>query len=219
MSTPIPTVNVNLAPCDCSWTGETRPHDATCRSAPVRVPMPLDAFRSVALMVRLGECSGRCTGMLWQSPPIHGAACPARPIRVSCSIFGKTWEESEVADVEKQGPINAYQLPTELERTLALAASRGRWALVKALVTGGRDFGHGPNIMTDREVALVTQRDAVFSALAKAHRAEDSLIDALEDYEEAMRGEPVGIHGLKRESHGALERYVGHLVDQVGAMP
>jgi hypothetical protein len=176
--------------------------------------MPLDAFRSVALMVRLGECSGRCTGMLWQSPPIHGAACPARPIRVSCSIFGKTWEESEVADVEKQGPINAYQLPTELERTLALAASRGRWALVKALVLGHSELSAlltGPTAC-----AMLAQRDAVFAALCEMVRAEEAHAAAWSDALKAM-GVTYGMDP-ERKSAWVLSDYMKHLVDQVGAL-
>lgn len=203
------TINVNLAKCDCGglsssgkpfWSsGE---HHSMCPWKPIPVPCPIPT--KVEFKVIPGECDCR-----WRpSGGSHHTRCPARPISVTCSISGKTWEESEVTEVD----VREKEIYPETYEPM-LATCRARWALVKALVLGHTDLSA---LLTGPKAAeLFAQRDRVFAALTKAHRAEDALIDALGDYEEAMRGEPCGIYGLKRESHGALERYVNHLVEQV----
>jgi hypothetical protein len=217
----IPTINVNLRKgCGCSVPEirDASGHYPGCSAAPVLIPCRLrESFTAEAV---LGECD--CDERVraprlapWQTEH-HDASCPARPVRVSASITSPdgSWEKSNVSaeevftyDVDQRAR-DAY--PAEV------AALRDRWALVKSLVLGRSDLSAlltGP-----KAVALLAQRDAVFAALARAHRADDALIAALGDYEEAMRGEPVGIHGLKRESHGALGRYVERVIEQVGAL-
>lgn len=221
------TINVNLNPCTCRSITPYGPAQVgqctnTCPGAPVLIPCPIQ--RSVTFDVRLGECvcgaaynNQRSARAIWGDPMRCLTGCSARPVRVSCSISGKTWADSHpVADWDMKTERAVWQHRPVLWPTVV-----ERWTLVKALV-----MGKGAKDMwmmvaepkTPVMVGLVSQRDAVFSALAKAHRAEDALIGALGDYEEAMRGEPVGIYGMKRESYGALARYVEHLIEQVGVL-
>jgi hypothetical protein len=92
---------------------------------------------------------------------------PSTPIRVSCSISGKTWEESEAMDVETRDETRHPSAPRYYR---ALSAAQDRWALVKALVTGHMRGGAltpplGPE-------TLFVQRDAVYAALCEMARAE-----------------------------------------------
>lgn len=225
------TINVNLTPCQCPVSPKSHRHWAErCAAKPVEIPCPITP--TVTLTVRLGECTctmkpgpmllPRTVGLIEEE---HEGGCPAHPIRVTCTIGGDgTWAGSEVTDarvldMDSIGLVLDAQERGVMDLAARLvAACRARWALVKAMVTGKR------YVLAARPGAekvapiyrLFEQRDAIFAALAKAHRAEDTLIEALGDYEEAMRGEPVGIYGLKRESHGALERYVKRLIEQVG---
>jgi hypothetical protein len=211
MSTPVPVVNVNLQHCEYPELHATGAFH-TCRGGEVLIPCPIR--RSVKFMVRLGECACGTTTLLYGLPH-HAPDCPARPVRVSCSIGGDDWASSRVTFAMPDGTFDEADLPPP---QAFLGACAARWAVVKALVFGMPRSEALDADVGDKVLALFTQRDAAFSALAMAHRAEDALIVALGDYEEAMRGEPVGIHGLNRESTGALERYVARLIEQVGQL-
>lgn len=212
-----PTINVNLKPCDCDGhvvSGGDDVHSPDCASHPILIPCPIP--RSVLVKVRTGLCT--CHGLAFSSPDCH-PSCPGHPIRVTCSISGETWEESDVTSchpvlTDGDGAF-AGGWTQRGHGDSALIACRERWALVRALVLGTSWAKCETMFGT---MAMFVQRDAVFAAIVKVHKAEDTLIDACGDYEEAMRGEPVGIYGLKRESTGMLERYVGRVIAQVMAI-
>jgi hypothetical protein len=130
-----PTINVNLAKCACGCPVFPNTHTADCPGKPVDIPLPLDAVRSVTFTVRLGECSTlalcEVRGGLLQN---HAPQCPAHPIRVTCSISGKTWEESEVMET-KYTPVDDVPRGADSWAPLRIAdICRDRWALVKALL-------------------------------------------------------------------------------------
>jgi hypothetical protein len=135
-----PAVNVNLAKCDCPDFGRSRgtPY-RPCPAVPVFIPLPLP--RSVTFQVVLGECSGACTTINdtrgYRREVVHDEDCPARPVKVSCSISGKTWAESEVTDAwpEKN---DGFLCSTGQTFPTLEAVCRDRWSLVKALVLGQR---------------------------------------------------------------------------------
>jgi len=204
-------VNVNLKPCNCghaAWlaghkNGQER-HSDTCASVPALIPCPVP--REFACEVVLGEC---------MCPHIHVAehyaSCPARPVRVSCSISG-TWEESEVwlmDDFEHAAHFHPL-----------LAASRERWALVKALVTG-----HGtslvPFLTRAQAHALQAHRNTVFAALARRVRSETEGDAAMGEFFAEVPASvqvDVGHKVQPRISEYALSRYVEHLIEQVGSL-
>jgi hypothetical protein len=170
MNTPAINVNVN-ALCLCRFPEWGRPHAQDCPGAPVLIPCPIP--RSVTFWVVLGECSGCGLSQSRSRDGFvrHDTDCPARPIRASCSISGETWEESEVVACEYwTGP---GRLVIEVSAAApAWAASRDRWALVKALVLGHMRGGSitpplGPAV-------LFEQRDAVYGALATMRRSEQA---------------------------------------------
>lgn len=244
----VPTVNVNIKPCNCmrgcaavsplgrpcagiyahtgkhyasdideQWSqlisGEGARHHESCpKSAPVLIACPIP--RSVTFTVRLGECSCRAS-MLAGAKVQHRDYCPARPIRVSCSISGKTWEESEVMDVD--GPVE-QTIPIPYVTRLC----RERWALVKALVLGlPRTFDTAQ--WTPTVSPFFEQRDAVYAALSDMALAEDAAFKAQDHIHSAIH-DPLPLEPYHNElpedrpSARMLERYVAHLIEQVGVL-
>lgn len=211
----VPTINVNLTPCGppClvpSWSG-TRPlaHFENCPGAPVLIPCPIPG--SFTAEVRLGECQclpGFHAGA--RGAADHLPVCPARPVRVSCSIGGDgTWAGSEVTECSDE---REDYYPQDADDLLRLA--RARWEIVKALVKGKYttpDMASTPNAMT-------VQRDAVFGALADMARAEDAHAEAGNRAAKA-----IGIAGGGRDDGRAtpqfLALYVERLVEQVRVLP
>lgn len=212
-----PTINVNLKSCDCDAIPD---HAGWCSSTPVLLPCPI--HRSVTFEVRLVECT--CGNVVASGVWMRGAhhpSCPARPVRVSCSISGATWEDSEVVDPDLDVPeIERMRHPMMDSR--ALSACRERWALVKALVLG-RDPAEPEVPVTAAQglLALFQQRDAVFSALAKRVRSEDAGDEAMAEFFSEVPPSvqvDVGHHIQPRLSEHALARYVENLVEQVGVL-
>lgn len=228
------TLNVNLATCAChrrdSWQ-DNHIHRPACGGEPITIPCPIPPTFEV--VVRLGECRGfssstkrGCSGS-WTTPspsgPVrheHELDCHARPIRVSCSISGKTWAESEVADPEgvgEDGRLVGFTFASPVH-----AVCFARWALVKALVTGKfahRDVGDaGPGTPE----ALFKQRDSVFDALADMVMAEQLALDAQTRFAAlesiARVASRHGLHPEERPSAAMLAEYVAHLIEQVGAI-
>lgn len=190
-------------------------HDPACRLEidPILIPCPIP--RSVTFTVRLGEC-------VCGAPPAwnHIPGCPARPIRVTCSISGKTWDESEAHDVEATEP-NLLTLPVGVPPVLR--ACRARWALVKALVTG-EPLGRRDADRVSDGIAIIElfgQRDAVFAALADMARteiatlaAQESVVELLDSKRVIFRPTPEGA----RPSAQALEVYIERLIEQVSVL-
>lgn len=115
----LPTINVNLKPCDCGadpnvFSGKVT-HLSTCASAIVLLPciIPL----RVTIMVRMGECNHSCL----ERRDWHEDDCPALPVRVVCNILGETWEASELADA------SAYPGRQETNPGELLRQARERW--------------------------------------------------------------------------------------------
>jgi hypothetical protein len=173
----VPTLNVNLAKCNCGHAAFLAgrengavSHSDTCASRPILIPCPIP--RSVTLKVALGWCA--CPPALESSERYrdggHLRGCPARPASVSCSIGGETWEKSEVQllSVEPSDPT--------ADRVKCMSAARARWALVKALVLGRSHQEWSGDVTTGAMAMLVgelfAQRDVVFAALADMARAE-----------------------------------------------
>ena len=138
------TATINVTPRACNQNCATvfphppeGEHWGFCAAAQqVLIPCPIP--RSVTFEVALGECT--------VCPPNregvgHFASCAAYPIRVSCSISGKTWAESEVT--EARSDQTQWQPPFSDENRRLLAACRARWALVKALGAGRRASDYG----------------------------------------------------------------------------
>lgn len=217
----IQSINVNLKPCPIS-ASHTHAEGSTCSGAPILIPCPIP--RSVTLTVRLGECDGGCNrddsslpepcGPWGEAP--HRPNCPARPIRVTCSIGGKTWPDTFVEDVECRDAGGAIFPDDSATHVLALEAVVNLWALVKGLLL---------NLFpSTTQGDLVTQRDTVFAALADMARAEEAALKAQERVEAAFpyhRFHRVGggDHRGPRPSQARLEAFVEYLAEQVGVMP
>jgi hypothetical protein len=158
----------------------------------------------------------------------RSATCPARPIRVSCSIrpgpTGREWAESEVSDVDWQtrnerGDWNPSPM-SPAEREAALAACRDRWALVKALVLGQVPMDtHGA--LT--HPVLTQQRDTVFGALAEMAKATEARTEKHRDLFKAMGDTGVSwstsIRVSPSDAADALGAYVERLIEQAGVLP
>lgn len=211
----VPTINVNLKQCDCLCPGK---HGDLCPGRPVLIPCPIP--RSVVFTGVLGACD--CSA----SHPkflvgIHHPECPAIPIRVACYIDGETWETSLIRDQEV---VSGEEVHDTAQVNKMLTVCRDRWALVKALVLGSDCAAfRAPHIPLFWEVVgpLVTQRDAVFSALCDMARAEDALHDSADAAARAL-GAKEGMPGLCETitpSHDILAAYVEHLIEQVGVLP
>lgn len=210
---PTPTINVNLKPHLMSCHNRTpERHTFGCPGTPVLIPCPIP--RSVTFTVRLGECNcpsqARGVSALW--PSGHAPQCPARPLRVTCSISGKTWEESEVVEVEKRGD----QWLDQFEENAALRICRERWALVKMLVLG-------MGILSERTRELQVQRDAVYASIADMARAEDAVWQAQERACRSVDSAFIPDNFMNAEPHSRpsasiLERYVERLIEQIGVL-
>jgi hypothetical protein len=221
-----PTINVNLNPCTCKaatpyGNAATGTCTGSCPGAAVLIPLSLQFFRSITFEVALGECSETCRQYMPNGQ--HTANCPGRPVRVSCSISGKTWEESEPFDF---GDADGHRFVTDtgVERV------RERWALVKALVLGAK-WGTCPRDVDEiakRHLNLVAtlfnQRDALYAELTDLALDEQSAFGSQERAVKAMgeatfmpdnfhRAEPIA-----RASASILARYVERLIEQVGVL-
>lgn len=224
MPTP-PAINVNLKPC-ADWCPVTHTirhtrHDTHCPGAPVLIPLPIP--RSVTFQVALGACE--CTTGGLDTMP-HDDDCPARPVRVSCSVSGDgTWAESEVDDVwQNVQNAKGWIVDAEDADPSALAIARERWALVKALVLNVWPVPSAHAAV----VEFIRQRDAVFSALADMARAEDAAVAAQGRLDAVLRPGWHARHrpdshlpaaGLERPSRMGLAAYVERLIEQVWVMP
>lgn len=201
----VPSINVNLKPCTCPDFGPRGPGFVPCDSPQILLPCPTQ--RSVTFSVALGPCTMMCANpALWGG---HSTTCPARPVRVSCSVSGETWEESEVEAMDAAGP-TAYN---QKEWGTLYAVCRARWALVKALVLGQPQAQAGGKWL-DAPTDLFTRRDAVFDALADMARAERACVTAWLALPVELRSGP-GPMALTPE---AFERYVERLIEQVSVI-
>lgn len=217
----VPTINVNLA-CGCNpIVLAAGAHAADCGRILIPCPVP----RSVTFEVVLGECVKDPFGCKGER---HSTLCPishAHPVKVSCSISGNTWEESEVEDVEPhptESPQRSEHWRVMLLKVGAdtphLRDARKHWALIKALVLGQPGPGRW-DVAT-----LFTQRDAVYAALADMVRAEEMLAKAWAATPTAIRNHSrvfvsVRTPTMERTSHHLLAAYIEHLIEQVGVMP
>jgi hypothetical protein len=209
-----PTINVNLDTCARFEHCEDGYHDPVCpKSKPVLIPCPIP--RTVEFQVTLGECT--------VCPPNregvgHFASCAAYPVKVVCSIYGKTWAESEVNDMEcHRGTHDAHVCATEGLDVLQVA--RARWALVKALVLGHTDLSAlltGP-----KALELLAQRNAVFAALAGMARAEEAAYTAQAHLAEHLGATVERFHARTSEMRPSAAwscLYVESLIEQVGIL-
>lgn len=215
MSTP--TINVNLTPCHCPVDpGHPQHMDSQCRARPIPIPIPCPIPRSVVFEVRLGECT--CGGV--ESTEDCATWCPARPIRVTCTIGGDgTWAGSEVTFCESRDGFPVDD---------AIAVCRECWALVKALVLGKACENISPDIYRVGTVELCAQRDAVFAALAAMARCERAYWEAAKaiyvafpqaDVSSDMQVVDPGDDDGETPSARWLTAYVHHLTTEIGAMP
>lgn len=230
-----PTINVNLKQCTCRSTTPYGPAQVgqcmhTCPGAPVPIPLSLEPFRSVTVQVRIAECSETCRQHMPNGQ--HTENCPGRPIRVSCSISGKTWEVSDVVDVEMYRDQNPGHIvfPSDMQRK-ALPICRERWALVKALLLGLKwedaFVPHGQYVRATSirlRDSLIEQRDALYAELAALARDEASTFNRQESAIKAM-GEIyflpnnfIRAESEQRASASILSRYVERLIEQVGEL-
>lgn len=212
-----PTINVNLKPC--SYYGVCNVHQsghiAECSATPILISCPIP--RSVTLEVVPGECTCFHRGPKNAAPPptwVHSVTCPARPVKVSCSISGKTWEESHLSAWETEDGIG-------LNTTVEAGEADARWVLVKALVLGRQ----AEPAETEPVASMSAKRAAVFAALADMARAEEAAFEAQERVIRAM-GEPAflpdSFHRAEphaRASASLLGRYVERIIEQVGVLP
>jgi hypothetical protein len=210
----IPTINVSLKPCNHAAKGSPL-HAPYCDSAPILIPCPIQ--RSVTFEVVLGssdpiEYTSGGEREQWCSHQGHR-------VKVSCSISGKTWEESEVSDSECARTTHDDHVCAK-EGLDVLQVCRDRWALVKALVLGKPQEGLGGALII-APMDLFARRDAVFSALAEMARAEEASKKALSAVisalPEARRWAPTSSF-TANTAERMLERYVERLIEQVGAM-
>ena len=213
-----PTINVALEPCTywgvCNVRGS---HIPACRAAPILIPCPIP--RSVTFTVRMGECVGcqRSRARARDGVIRHGERCPARPIRVSCSIGGETWEGSEPEFCEVPDGETFGLRPDDIEvitiMTRLLAICRERWGFASLLMTGGGAGSH----------PLAIQRDVVFSALADMARAEESIKTRVNTLAAIGISDVYMTEVRLKTPHDVAEAglaaYVEHLVEQVGVLP
>ena len=207
-----PTINVSL-PSAPRINGFQHPP----AGGPVPIPCPIP--RSATFTVRLGECdcpmSGSARG--WKVPEnfIHAAQCPSRPIRVSCSISGRTWEESEVTDVIDADRNTDIGWSSD-EKARVMAACGARWALVKALVL---NQSIGPAYtMVDGIRPLAIHRDAMYAALAKLERADAAAREAHQEAFKALDKAAVAYSTMTPVGSRAADMfaaYVERLIEQV----
>lgn len=201
-------INVNLTKCTCNHPS-VKPdmHFAECPSRPVLIPCRIP--RSVTFTVTLGMCDYPRDACRFG----HLDGCRARPIRVACSIGGKTWEESHINDCEVAG--EGIGLNTTAEHLIA----QERWALVKALVLRNENAAQ----LNTHGLALSKQRDAVFAALADMARMERAYYDAAQAIHKALPGIYVSSDMQACDPDEApsarwLSSYVEGLIEQVGVV-
>lgn len=229
-------INVNQKPCECAnHKSFGLRHWEHCPGIPVLIPLPI--HRSFTCTVVLGECwgvgPGRCVSedsarrFKWATR--HSERCPAHPIRVSCSISGETWKDSEMKDVETR---DETWHPSAPRYYRALSAARDLWALLKALVTGKhgdavKAVRASPTIPWSALGPLLQQRDAVFAAICKMARAEEAAALAQQQALKALGWSWIdygGCSGHQLDMDGRrpcvvlLGRYVEHLIGQVGIL-
>lgn len=229
-----PTLNVNLRPCTCPvgwpsggdhWPGAGQPK---CDAQPVLISCPLP--RTVEMTVRLGECDCGAVDANKRSAreaSLFGMAClpgcPARPIRVTCSIGGETWEGSEVSEVDWQtrnerGDWNPSPM-SHRERDAVFGVCRDLWGAVKGLVLGQRAF-----MTSDVVRALGAQRNTEFAALTKLVQAEQAAIAAQAECDAAFPIDnyvkvPAPDHRSEpRPSTVRLAAFAAHLIASVGTL-
>jgi len=204
-------LNVNLKKCDCPANQHHR-FSRECASVPVLIPCPIR--RSVTFEVALGECTELCSVRPSARDVAGGhiASCPARPVKVSCSISGETWEGGEV-DEEAVEEAETRPEWTTSDHALEIAVCRERWALIKALVLGSSSFV--PSIDPGAQNTLMLQRDTVFAALADMAMDERHHAEKMATLPERVR--PV-LPAYAAPSEEALSRYVEHLIEQVGVL-
>lgn len=209
------TINVNLAQCTCGgrskdgqpfWSsGE---HHSMCHATPILLPYRLPG--SFAAEVPLGECISPAACGLFSKA--HLPDCPARPVRVTCSITGKTWADSEIGEWDSED-VSIYD---DEAMGRVYVSLRDRWSLVKALVLGHSDLSA---LITGPMAAdLLTQRYAVFSAICEMVRAEEALAKSV-----AIAGKTIASPAFPppvvvRYAESALAAYVERLIEQVGGM-
>lgn len=212
-------VNVNLQKCTCHYlrTFGAAGHYADCPGTPVLIPCPVP--RGVTFEVRLGECTspGACTRPAPMFMPCtnHLSSCPARLVRVSCSISGKTWEESEVTECE------VFHEGRETSPADMLRVCRDRWGWLKSAM-----LGHSLTDCPDIVQALRRQRDSVFAALADMARAEEAAYAAEVAWGMAMkrpardevRHPDPSFDANVLPSQRRLSAYVERLIEQVGVL-
>ena len=213
---PIPhsvTIQVALGECACEmddwwWVNKAKEHAAL----EVKVGRTWTATSGCAC----GACrAARDAGWF---PGFHRPNCPARPIRVCCSISSPdgTWANSEVdiSTVEPSDPL--------ADRVKIMAACRTRWGLVKALVLG-MPLSLIPGIPRG-SLPLVEQRDAVFAALCEMALDENARIEIKRRLFKACSvifpksGVTVPAPEA-RESATYLAAYVEGLIEQMGVLP
>lgn len=212
-----PSININLTQCKSPAHGHPF-HGAYCFANPILIPCPIP--RSVTLEIQLehepavcSACDGSGEG---QYDGTRCRLCRGRgtevrreddinSIRVSCSISGKTWEESWVSDVEVRGiPGRAVQF---------IGPCGERWGFIKSLM-----LGHSLTDCPEPIHNMRAQRDAVFSALADMARAEETIETAQQSFFGALHGHGKTIVRIARPSHSLMETYVEHLIEQVGML-
>lgn len=211
-----PTIDVNLTRCACPGpvTRQERPsHFIDCPGKPILIPCPVR--RSVTFEVVLGwlcDCRNRETST-------HLPRCPRDGVRVSCSISGRTWEESKVEDMDIPPSILADMVATNR----VMAACRERWELMKALVLGASKVSEFPESfrMVPAVSEMMGQRTLVFAALADAARLSIARAAALNKASKAAGLAYQYAESVEEDSEPAivLADYVEHLIEQVGVLP
>jgi hypothetical protein len=139
-------------------------------------------------------------------------------VKVSCSISGKTWEESEVTDIDL---VVGGDITWEQGHDAAMAECCALWLLVKALVLGWngeavRTVAVGGGLDLEKVDPMFQQRRTVYAALADMARAEEAHASAYSRAWGAM-GED-SIPSGRRSAHWVLAHYVDRLIEQVGIL-
>lgn len=213
---PTPTINVNLKACNLSCSEVASPrfttgpggHHPACNASPILIHCALP--HTVMFTVRLGKCA--CPPHMYSGPSERHVLndCPARPICVSCSISGKTWEESEVVEVE----IHASPLTVE-DRNRVSDACRDLWGGVKAMLLGW-PLSKVPGIPPG-SAHLMDQRDAVYAALTKIATAEKLTLQGFMDIDRVYTNH--GRRPFRGVAAAELAAYGRHLIAQIRALP
>lgn len=199
-------INVNLRRCTCIKNVKDAPCVGSCPSLPTSIPCRVPPSVTFEVVINRGGCAGfeHCEG------GDHDPACSMRPVRVSCSISGTTWEESEVWLMDD------FEYPAHFH--YLLNTCRKRWALVKQVLLN-------PGLLTTGwpgSVAMYAQRDLVFAALADMARAEEAAYGAQARIAEVVGTRVERFHARTAEmrpSASWLSAYVMYLIEQVRVLP